>query len=108
MLFSGFQKADRSKENTYPIVPLPNELIPQEGRFKLTDKVAVLTESCSEEVKSIASSFVSQVKRASNISLQTIQSNKAKQPTIRFIQQEGLPKEGYQLTVSTDGITLVA
>ncbi len=108
MIFSGFQKADRSKENTYPIIPLPNELVPQEGRFNLTDKVVVLTENCSEEVKTIATNFILQVKKTSNISLQTIQSNKAKQPTIRFIQQKRFPKEGYQLTVSTDGITLVA
>ncbi len=108
MLFSGFQKADKSKENTYPLVPLPNELIPQEGRFKLTDKVVILTENCTEEVKSVANDFVSHLKQISNIPLQAIQDNKIKRPAIRFVQQQGFPKEGYQLTVSPDGIILTA
>lgn len=43
-----------SKEivNEYNVVPLPNQMVPQQGRFDLNKKVKVITTGCSPEVQS--------------------------------------------------------
>ena len=42
--------------NEYNIVPNPNQILPQEGRFELNNKVCLVVPSDAPEVKSIADS----------------------------------------------------
>lgn len=43
--------------NEYNIVPKPNQILPQEGRFELNNKVCLVVPSDAPEVKSIADSL---------------------------------------------------
>ncbi len=92
--------------NEYNIVPLPNQLTPQEGRFELSKKVKVVTTGCTPEVKAIADSLIQRLSLTSGITLQMAE--QANGPAIMFVTQEGLPKEGYKLSVTPQQITITA
>lgn len=102
---SGCQQALKETVNEYSIVPLPNQMAPQEGRFQLTDKISVVTAGCTPEVQTIADSLITHLRNVSGISLQT---EHAAASCIRFVTTEGMPKEGYKLSVTPDEITLTA
>ena len=55
--------------NEYNIVPKPNQILPQEGRFELNNKVCLVVLSDAPEVKSIADSLAEQLKLTAGISL---------------------------------------
>lgn len=107
-IFSGCQQPLKEAVNEYNVVPLPNLMAPQKGRFQLTNKVSVITTDCTPEVQSVADSLITRIQKISGISLQSDDSENANFPYIRFTTTEGMPKEGYRLSVTTDGITLTA
>ena len=82
--------------NEYNIVPKPNQILPQEGRFELNSKVCLVVPSDAPEVKSIADSLAGQLKLTAGISLKEAESADGK-TAISFVVQEGMPKEGYKL-----------
>lgn len=43
LILSGCQQVTKRKENMYNIIPQPNEMSPQSGRFHLDDNVTVTT-----------------------------------------------------------------
>ncbi|MEG2856379.1 family 20 glycosylhydrolase [Bacteroides sp.] len=101
-------KQTKEVVNEYNIVPLPNQMIPQEGRFELSSKVKVVTTACTPEVKTIADSLVERIALTSGIRLsQTDQANSSP-PTITFAMNPQLPAEGYELSVKPSGIILSA
>lgn len=101
-------KQTKEVVNEYNIVPLPNQMIPQEGRFELSSKVKVVTAACTPEVKTIADSLVERIALTSGIRLsQTDQANSSA-PTITFAMNPQLPAEGYELSVKPSGIILSA
>lgn len=91
--------------NEYNIVPKPNQILPQEGRFELNNKVCLVVPSDAPEVKSIADSLAGQLKLTAGISLKEAESADGK-TAISFVVQEGMPKEGYRLSVTPSLITL--
>ena len=78
--------------NEYNIVPKPNQILPQEGRFELNNKVCLVVLSDAPEVKSIADSLAEQLKLTAGISLKEAESADGK-TAISFVVQEGMPKE---------------
>ena len=93
--------------NEYNIVPKPNQILPQEGRFELNSKVSLVIPSDAPEVKKVADGFAEQLKQTAGISLKEAESVDGK-PAISFVLQEGMPKEGYKLSVTPTLITVTA
>ena len=93
--------------NEYNIVPLPNQLVPKEGRFELSKKVKVVVPADAPAVKAIADSMITRIKLTSGISLKEVE-QADKKNSIIFIIEEGLPKEGYKLAVTPENITITA
>lgn len=83
-------------------------MTPQEGRFLLSNKVSVITAGCTPEVQAIADSLIAQIQLTSGISLKTSSQENPEQPDIRFVTEEGMPKEGYKLSIAPNEITLSA
>ena len=77
--------------NEYNIVPQPNQLVPKEGRFELSNKVRLVVPSDAPEVKKVADGFAEQLKQTAGISLKEAESVDGK-PAISFVLQEGMPK----------------
>ncbi len=92
--------------NEYNIVPQPNQLVPKEGRFELSNKVRLVVPSDAPEVKKVADGFAEQLKQTAGISLKEAESVDGK-PAISFVLQEGMPKEG-KLSVTPTLITVTA
>ena len=105
---SGCQQNQKEVVNEYNIVPMPNQMTPQEGRFLLSNKVSVVTAGCTPEVQAIADSLIAQIQLTSGISLKTSSQENPEQPDIRFVTEEGMPKEGYKLSIAPNEITLSA
>ncbi len=93
--------------NEYNIVPMPNQLVAQAGRFELSKNVKVITNGCKPEVQVIADSLVQRLALTSGITLQRAE-KAGSSPAITFVTREGLPKEGYQLSVTPQLITVTA
>ena len=105
---SGCQQNQKEVVNEYNIVPMPNQMTPQEGRFQLSNKVSIATAGCIPEVQAIADSLIARIRLTSGISLQSNPQENPKQPDIRFVTEDGMPKEGYKLSITPNEITLSA
>ena len=101
-------KQTKEVVNEYNIVPLPNQMTPQEGRFELSSKVKVVTAACTPEVKTIADSLVERIALTSGIRLSQTDQTNSGDPTITFAMNPQLPAEGYELSVKPSGIILSA
>lgn len=66
----GCQQNQKEVVNEYNVVPIPNQMTPQEGRFQLSNKVSVVTAGCTPEVQAIADSLIARIQLISGISLQ--------------------------------------
>lgn len=100
-------KQTKEAVNEYNIVPKPNQITPKEGRFELTKKVTVVAPPNSPEIQAIVDSLIAQLALTSGITLkQAPQADGAQ--TIHFIVEEGMPKEGYKLSVAPTAITITA
>lgn len=100
-------KQTKEAANEYNIVPKPNQITPKEGRFDLSKKVTVITPVNSPEIQAIADSLIAQLALTSGITLKHASQANAS-PTINFIMEEGMPKEGYKLSVTPTAITITA
>ena len=105
---SGCQQNPKEVVNEYNIVPMPNQMTPQEGRFQLSNKVSIATAGCTPEVQAIADSLIARIRLTSGISLQSNPQENLEQPDIRFVTENGMPKEGYKLSITPNEITLSA
>ena len=83
-------------------------MTPQQGRFELNKKVKVITAGCTPEVQNIADSLIGRLATTSGLSLERIDKEHAGNPSITFITQEGMPQEGYKLSVTPTNITITA
>lgn len=106
MITPGCQKT-KEVANEYNIVPNPNHIVTQEGRFELSNKVRLVTPADAPEVKNIANNFAAQLKLTAGISLEEATTADGK-PAINFTIAEGMPKEGYKLSVTPTLITITA
>lgn len=94
--------------NEYNIIPQPNTLVAQEGRFELNGKVQVVTAQCSPEVKAIADAFIDRIKLTSGITLKNTEDEHPQAPAIRFMTISGMEKEAYDLSITPENITITA
>lgn len=101
-------KDSKETVNEYNLVPLPNQLVPQPGRFELNKKVKIVTAGCTPEVQSIADSLISRLALTAGLSLERADRIHDGTPSITFATQEGLPLEGYKLSVTPARITITA
>ena len=104
----GCKQSKEAIVNEYNIVPLPNQMIPQQGRFEISKKVRVITTACTPEVQTIADSLINRLKLTSGITMKQTFENITDEPVIRFVPQDGMPEEGYKLSVTPQSITLSA
>ena len=104
----GCKQSKEAIVNEYNIVPLPNQMIPQQGRFEISKKVRVITTACTPEVQTIADSLINRLKLTSGITMKQTFENITDEPVIRFVPQDGMPEEGYKLSVTPQNITLSA
>lgn len=104
----GCKQSKETIVNEYNIVPLPNQMIPQQGRFEISKKVRVITTACTPDVQIIADSFINRLKLTSGITIKQTFENVTDEPVIRFVPQDGMPEEGYKLSVTPQNITLTA
>ncbi len=101
----------KEKKNEYNLIPLPNQMIPQEGRFDLTHQVKVIVKpDCAPEVTAIADSLIARIAATSGIKMQLADASSAElnSPAIVFCTQDTLPIEAYQLSVTPGRITIAA
>lgn len=106
-LAPGCKQTKETVVNQYNIIPLPNQMVTKDGRFELSKKVEVFTASCTPEVQAIADSMIDRIKMVSGIQLkQTYQTPEG--PSIYFVMQDSMPKEGYNLSVTPEKITITA
>ena len=102
-------KEKKEKANEYNVIPRPNQLIPQEGRFTLNNQVKVITTGCNPEVVEIADSFINQITLTSGITLEHVQNeNSSNPPFIIFQNNENIPSEGYELSITSENVTISA
>ena len=102
-------KEKNEKANEYNIIPKPNQLIPQEGRFTLSKQVKVVTNECSPEVIEIADDFINQIALTSGITLEHILNESiANPPFIIFRTNKDIPSEGYKLSITKENIVITA
>lgn len=107
-LFSGCNQTQKETVNEYNIVPLPNQIVPKEGRFQLKNKIPLITADCSPEVQVIADSLIARIQNISGITLQASTQVHADLPNIRFSTVEDMPQEGYKLSITPNEIILTA
>ncbi|MDR3118227.1 MAG: family 20 glycosylhydrolase [Mediterranea sp.] len=107
LISTGCQQA-KEIVNEYPVIPQPNTLVAQNGRFKLTRNVQVVTAYASPEVKAIAGAFIDRIELTSGISLKTTEEEHPQTPAIRFVTVGEMAKEAYDLIVSPEHITISA
>ena len=102
-------KEKKEKANEYNIIPKPNQLIPQEGRFTLSKQVKVVTTECSPEVVEIADNFIDQIALTSGITLEHILNESvANPPFIIFRTNKDIPSEGYKLSITKENVVITA
>jgi len=109
LILSGCQQVTKRKENMYNIIPQPNEMSPQSGRFHLDDNVTVTTSGCTKQVEAIVDEFRAQIRQVADINIQQQTTGAtSKGANIHFVTQSGLPAEGYHLSINPNSITLTA
>ncbi|KAA6344185.1 Beta-hexosaminidase [termite gut metagenome] len=101
-----FGCSTKDTANKYNLVPQPNQIVPQKGRFVLSDKVSVVIPADSPEVGAIVNEFITRLQLTAGLTLKRAEN--ASSSSINFVVAEGLPKEGYNLSVTPGGITITA
>lgn len=80
----GCKQSKETIVNEYNIVPLPNQMIPQQGRFEISKKVRVITTACTPDVQIIADSLINRLKLTSGITIKQTFENVTDEPVIRL------------------------
>ena len=101
-------KEKKEKANEYNIIPQPNLIIPQEGRFTLTNQVKLITAACSNQVNDIADSLIHRIGIASGVAIERTNDTAITPPFILFKTDTLLSNEGYALSVTKDSVVLTA
>lgn len=105
--FSCSTGADKP-QNRYNIIPLPQQLTPAEGDFKINKNTIVICPKGDAEFKRVAEMFAQRLEVASGIKLEIKEDSSEEQPdnSILFIvvESEELGNEGYALSVTSDKI----
>ncbi len=102
-------KDKKELTNEYNIVPLPNHLVPKDGRFILNNDVAIVAENCPSGVDTIIHNFIGKIDETSGIKLKFDNSTSTPDKgTIVFKSEPTLADEAYNLSITPNQITLTA
>lgn len=99
----------KAKDET-TIIPNPREVNMGEGLFTITSQTKVVLSQDSKELREVVDSFITTLKKSSQISLKTGIAKTAQNGSI-FLDLKKTPElgeEGYNLSVKTDGIHISA
>ncbi len=99
------------ENETISIIPKPQTLQLLKGRFNLNNKTIALLDTSDVLVKNAAQIFIEQLRRADGLRLKIVhrtadETGKIPDNSILFEQNENLAKEGYELNISSNNITL--
>lgn len=101
-----------AKKNRYNIIPLPQQLAPADGEFKIKKNTIITYPAGETEYKRVAEMFAKQLEMAAGLTLQVTENPEGAQPenSIQFKLSEDkkFNKEGYALTVVPDRILVEA
>ncbi len=102
-----------ANKNRYNIIPLPQQLAPAEGEFKIKKSTVVAYPKENAEFKRVAEMFVKQLGTASGMVLQTMEDSGETQPenSIYFKlsnNENELGTEGYTITIVPDRVLVEA
>ena len=111
MLIAMSCQEKKVRMNEYNLIPLPNQMTPQEGRFELNNQVKIfITPGCTPEVSAIADSLIDKVVLTSGIKMALICNfyDENYTPAIVFNEVHDLAAEAYRLNVTPQRITISA
>ena len=106
---SGTEKS----KNRYNIIPLPQQLTPAEGEFKINKNTTIAYSSGDAELKRVAEMFAKQLQTVSGMQLEAKEDGEGVQAenTITFrisAKESELGTEGYTLTIVPDRVLVEA
>ena len=110
-LFSLLIACSCSVTNSYNIIPLPLEMIQQEGKFTISAKTTVVVPEIGDDFSLSADFFIQRFKAASGITLCMVHdTGNAPANSVIFKKSENseLGNEGYMLSVSKTGAIIEA
>lgn len=101
-----------SAQNNSPalsLIPKPVSLTQEQGSFNLPENLTIITAD-DADLERIASSLAKQIQSASGIAVSVKNGNTAEPGAIllSLSTNNSIPKEGYNLQVTTSGVTLTA
>lgn len=96
--------------NRYNLIPLPQEMKPAEGKFKLNAKTTIYIPQGEAAYKEVATLFAKHFEAASGMSLTIIEGSEHSSNAIHFsmLKDDELGNEGYLLNVSTGGVEILS
>ncbi|MHC4417553.1 MAG: beta-N-acetylhexosaminidase, partial [Planctomycetota bacterium] len=109
-LVNGFAAAGPGRIS---VIPKPMETKQTGGHFTIKDKTAIYFQSGSAQAKTVAKYLAETLRPATGLSLVVLEQSKAKPPLDSFLLTTensdcGLGNEGYELTVTENGVVLRA
>ena len=99
----------QSQKNTISVIPQPASIVQGDAGFILPHELFIILPQ-NEELKKIASRLAAQLSAATGYDVKINEGNTPVRKSI-FLSLSGdksIPKEGYRLQVTTNGITLTA
>lgn len=108
IFFSDDLYAQQSRE--LAIIPNPLEIKCQNGIFKLNNKTSIQFDSTQKELKPLAEMLIQGIRQRTGIQIKTstIDKKKATNSVTLQLTTDTLGKEGYRLSVGTEGIVVRA
>ena len=104
--------SSKAEENRYNIIPLPQQLTPEEGEFKINKNTTISYPAGGNDFKRVVEIFASQLATASGMQLQVVEDTESAQPensiAFRFSSDPELGTEGYTLTIISDRVLVEA
>ncbi len=95
-------------QNSYHIIPQPQELIAQKGTFTFKPTTKVLVESKDESINNVAALLIAQLKATAGFQLKSAIASGQPNNSVVFKQDSQLPEEAYRMSVNGKGILITA
>ncbi|MCD6374227.1 MAG: beta-N-acetylhexosaminidase, partial [Caldisericaceae bacterium] len=104
-----FQEKKEVKEHVVPIIPKPERIIIEKGKFVLSPSTKIFLETQNEQVKIALKFWKELIQKGWGSAVPVITNIDAKtEPFIQVKLNDELPSEGYQLIISIERIQIAA
>lgn len=108
LVFCIYAPISAKSKNVYPIIPIPEKVVADKGKFIFDSNTSVYIESGeSDEINKAFYLFRNQFERVANISLKGTNKKKIKNVIICKVNND-IKEEGYQLKISVNSIRIEA